>query len=115
MLTSSTFLALAASPAMGAYVGFNYGATFTNGAVKVQSDYEAEFKAAQALVSAPETFSSARIYTMIVRTIVFYVLCVVLTMSHLGRLTNTHSSKAALPTLSTRPFLRPLAPKPHCY
>lgn len=68
MLTSSTLLALAASPAMGAYVGFNYGATFTNGAVKVQSDYETEFKAAQALVSAPQTFSSARIYTMIVRT-----------------------------------------------
>lgn len=76
MLTSATFLALAASPAMGAYVGFNYGATFTNGAVKVQSDYENEFKAAQALVSAPQTFSSARIYTMIVRTTcIFYMLC----------------------------------------
>lgn len=60
---------------MGAYVGFNYGATFTNGAVKVQSDYENEFKAAQALVSAPQTFSSARIYTMIVRTPCISVCC----------------------------------------
>lgn len=66
MHTSAAILALAAPPAMGAYVGFNYGATFTTGAVKVQSDYETEFKAAQALVSAPQTFSSARLYTMIV-------------------------------------------------
>lgn len=66
MFSSAALLALAASPAMGAYVGFNYAATFTTGAVKVQSDYETEFKAAQALVSAPQTFSSARLYTMIV-------------------------------------------------
>lgn len=66
MLASTAVLALAVSPAIGAYVGFNYGSTFTTGAVKVQSDYEAEFKAAQALVSAPTTFSSARLYTMIV-------------------------------------------------
>lgn len=70
MLSSTAILALVVSPSMGAYVGFNYGATFTTGAVKVQSDYETEFKAAQALVSAPQTFSSARLYTMIVSVFV---------------------------------------------
>lgn len=104
MLTSSAFLALAASPALGAYVGFNYGATFTNGAVKVQSDYEADFKAAQALVSAPQTFSSARLYTMIVCAPFLWVLFVY--VSH-GLCANPHSSKAALQTLSTRPFPLP--------
>jgi len=32
------------------YRGFNYGSTFTNGSVKVQSDYQNEFFTAQNLV-----------------------------------------------------------------
>lgn len=67
MFGSSAYLALAAaSPAMASYVGFNYGSTFTTGAVKAQSDFESEFTTAQGLVSAPDVFSSARLYTMIV-------------------------------------------------
>lgn len=69
MHASAAVLAVVAAPALGAYVGFNYAATFTTGAVKVQSDYEAEFKAAQALISAPQTFSSARLYTTIVSSV----------------------------------------------
>lgn len=68
MLTSGAYLAAlaAASPAMASYAGFNYGSTFTTGAAKVQSDFEAEFKTAQELVSAPTVFNSARLYTMVV-------------------------------------------------
>lgn len=66
MLSSAAFLALAASPVMGSYAGFNYGSTFTTGAAKVQSDFEAEFKTAQGLISAPTVFNSARLYTTIV-------------------------------------------------
>lgn len=41
-----------------------YGSTFTNGAAKQQSDFEAEFKASNNLPGA-SGFSSARLYTMI--------------------------------------------------
>lgn len=58
-------LAAAVGPAMGAYLGFNYGNTFTNGAIKTEADFEAEFKAAQSLAGAPG-FTSARLYTMVV-------------------------------------------------
>lgn len=71
MLGSVAFLALAASPAWGTYVGFNYGSTFTTGAAKVQSDFESEFTTAQGLVSAPQVFSSARLYTMVVSELNF--------------------------------------------
>lgn len=76
MLGSSSLVALAAaaSPALAVYQGFNYGSTFTTGAAKVQSDFEAEFKTAQGLVSAPGVFNSARLYT----TVVSPLLCVVL-------------------------------------
>lgn len=40
--------------------GFNYGSTFTNGAVKQQADFQAEFSQAQALQGAPG-FTSARL------------------------------------------------------
>ena len=60
-------LAATISTAMGAYQGFNYGSTFTTGAAKQQSDFEAEFRTAQGLVGAPAGgFTSARLYTMIV-------------------------------------------------
>ncbi|KUI56910.1 putative glucan endo-1,3-beta-glucosidase eglC [Cytospora mali] len=66
MIGASSLLALAAaSPALAAYQGFNYGSTFTTGAAKAQSDFEAEFTTAQGLISAPGVFNSARLYTMI--------------------------------------------------
>jgi glucan endo-1,3-beta-D-glucosidase len=57
--------ALVAS-ALGATQGFNYGSTFTTGAPRMQSDFEALFKTAQGLQGAPGTFNSARLYTMVV-------------------------------------------------
>lgn len=67
MIGASSLVALVAtSPALAAYVGFNYGSTFTTGAAKVQSDFEAEFTTAQGLLTAPDDFNSARLYTMVV-------------------------------------------------
>jgi glucan endo-1,3-beta-D-glucosidase len=52
---------------LAAFQGFNYGNTFTSGAPKMQSDFEAEFKTAQGLIGAPAGgFNSARLYTMVV-------------------------------------------------
>lgn len=58
-------LALAAT-ARAAVQGFNYGNVFTDGRLKVQSDFEAEFKTAQGLEGTNGAFNSARLYTMIV-------------------------------------------------
>lgn len=67
MLGQSSLVALAAaSPVLAVYQGFNYGSTFTTGAAKVQSDFEAEFKTSQGLISAPGVFNSARLYTTVV-------------------------------------------------
>lgn len=46
--------------------GFNYGATFSDGSVKQQSDFQAEFNTAKNLKGASGKFTSARLYTMIV-------------------------------------------------
>jgi hypothetical protein len=59
-------LAATLSSAVATYQGFNYGSTFTTGAAKQQSDFEAEFKNAQGLIGAPGVFSSARLYTTVV-------------------------------------------------
>jgi hypothetical protein len=99
MPASSRILALAAaaSTANAAFQGFNYGATLTTGQVKVESDYEAEFKAAANLAGTNGAFSSARIYTMIVcgssrpRT------------SFHGVLTNTTARRDAQPTYFRHP------------
>lgn len=64
MMYTSALLALA-STASAAVQGFNYGNVFTTGAIKQQSDYEAEFTTAQNLVGASD-FTSARLYTMVV-------------------------------------------------
>lgn len=139
MLGQSSLMALfAASPAaLAAYQGFNYGSTFTSGAPKVQSDFEAEFKTSQGLISAPGVFNSARLYTTVVslplrsglfclNSICFVLFCFVhmfphcFTMSHppcttvRAKLTypSPHSSKAALPTAPSRPSRRPSAPRP---
>lgn len=63
-LAAASLLALAS--AVEAAKGFNYGSTFTTGAAKVQSDFEAEFKTAAGL-EGTNGFTSARLYTMIVR------------------------------------------------
>ena len=62
-LVSALILAAIAS---AAFQGFNYGNTFTDGRLKEQSDYEAEFRTAQDLGGTNGAFSSARLYTMIV-------------------------------------------------
>lgn len=65
-MRSSPLLVLAASlsTATAAIKGFNYGASFTTGAVKQQSDYELVFNAAKSLQGAPG-FTSARLFTTI--------------------------------------------------
>lgn len=58
-------LATAVSGASAVFNGFNYGNKFTDGRIKVQSDFEAEFKTAQGLDGTDGKFTSARLYTMI--------------------------------------------------
>jgi len=55
-------LALAATT-FAAEKGFNYGATFSDGTIKHQADFEGEFNSAKNLVG--QSFTSARLYTMI--------------------------------------------------
>jgi len=65
MRVSLTFsIAAALATANAQLRGFNYGSSFTTGAAKQQSDFEAEFNAAKNLPGAGG-FTSARIYTMI--------------------------------------------------
>ncbi|KAJ2903592.1 glucan 1,3-beta-glucosidase [Zalerion maritima] len=64
MKTAAGIVALAAT-ANAAYQGFNYGATFSDGTIKTQSDYETEFSAAANLDGTDGAFTSARLYTMI--------------------------------------------------
>ncbi|KAI1752455.1 glycoside hydrolase family 17 protein [Xylaria castorea] len=45
-------------------LGFNYGSTFTTGAAKMQSDFEAEFTTA-ANLKGTKGWTSARLYTMV--------------------------------------------------
>lgn len=64
MHTAISGLLALATTASAAVKGFNYGSTFSNGAPKQQSDFEAEFSAAQKLAGAPG-FTSARLYSMV--------------------------------------------------
>lgn len=57
----------AAAASAHAFSGFNYGNVFTDGRVKSQSDFENEFRTAANLEGTNGAFTSARIYTMIVR------------------------------------------------
>jgi glucan endo-1,3-beta-D-glucosidase len=70
MQSFTQYLALAAtiSTASAALKGFNYGATFTDGSIKQESDFSSEFKTAQGLVGA-SGFTSARLYTTVVSII----------------------------------------------
>lgn len=61
-MRSSLLLALAATT-FAAEKGFNYGATFSDGTIKHQVDFENEFNSAKNLVG--NSFTSARLYTMI--------------------------------------------------
>ncbi|KAI5919911.1 glycoside hydrolase superfamily [Camillea tinctor] len=63
MHTAASLLALA-STASASLMGFNYGSTFTTGAAKVQSDFEAEFTTA-ANLKGTSGFTSARLYTTV--------------------------------------------------
>ncbi|KAF4446996.1 hypothetical protein F53441_9422 [Fusarium austroafricanum] len=47
------------------YLGFNSGATLANREAKFKADFEAEFKTAKNLKSAPGDFSAVRLYTNI--------------------------------------------------
>lgn len=47
------------------YLGFNSGSTFVNNSAKFESDFKAEFEAAQRLQGAPGDFNSMRLYTNI--------------------------------------------------
>ncbi|KAH7189287.1 glycoside hydrolase superfamily [Fusarium flagelliforme] len=64
-INSLLTMAAAAGSASAAFQGFNYGATFTDGSVKGQSDFENEFKTAAGLEGTDGGFTSARLYTMI--------------------------------------------------
>jgi len=65
-MRSSFFVALAAAASTVSAVsqGFNYGSTQTDGSVKDQAAFQAEFAAAKGLVGT-SGFTSARLYTMI--------------------------------------------------
>lgn len=107
MRAPATYMALsAASPALAAYAGFNYGSTFTTGAAKVQSDFESEFTTAQGLISAPTVFNSARLYTMIVSYD---------SSADHTAVANSHHSKAEPQTPPLKPFQPPSVPKPPCF
>ncbi|KAI0876872.1 glycoside hydrolase superfamily [Hypoxylon argillaceum] len=53
-----------APAASASKLGFNYGSTFTTGAAKMQSDFEAEFTTA-ANLKGTQGWTSARLYTMV--------------------------------------------------
>jgi glucan endo-1,3-beta-D-glucosidase len=61
-LTAAVFIAQATAQ-QKAYQGFNSGATLADSTAKKQSDFEAEFKTAQALSNSPGSFNSVRLYT----------------------------------------------------
>lgn len=70
MYSRTGLLALAAyiSAVTAASQGFNYGSTDTNGNAKTEADFIASFKTAKALVGTNGAFTSARLYTMLVRS-----------------------------------------------
>lgn len=70
---SSSLLALAASvsTAFAVSQGFNYGAANSDGSNRLQADFQREFALAQQLPGT-SGFTSARLYTMIVRLPSFY-------------------------------------------
>ena len=56
----------AAATTASAFQGFNYGATYADGRLRVQQDFEKLFDTAQKLEGTDGQCNSARLYTMIV-------------------------------------------------
>jgi glucan endo-1,3-beta-D-glucosidase len=50
---------------LGAYKGFNYGSTFSDGSAKAIADFTNEFNSAKNLAGTIYPFTSARLYTMV--------------------------------------------------
>lgn len=65
MHTTTILLTGLASVASAARLGFNYGSGFTNGAPKMQADFEEEFTTA-ANLEGTKGWTGARLYTMVV-------------------------------------------------
>ncbi|RYP34654.1 hypothetical protein DL767_004214 [Monosporascus sp. MG133] len=63
--TTTLALAFAATAYGQNYLGFNSGATKADRSAKFKADFEAEFKTAKNLESAPGDFSAVRLYTNI--------------------------------------------------
>jgi len=61
------FATYVAASSATVYSGFNYGATFNDESAKQESDFHDEFTTAMNLVGTNGEFTSARLYTMIVR------------------------------------------------
>lgn len=111
---TSTFLsivALSSSVSATVYKGFNYGSTFTDGSVKVQTDFEDEFNAAKNLVGT-SGFTSARLYTMIVCPPLNPELEITSLPTSEYMLIILLYSKAAQHQIRSKPFLQP-SPKKH--
>ncbi|KAK3306598.1 GPI-anchored cell wall beta-1,3-endoglucanase EglC [Chaetomium strumarium] len=65
---SFAVLSAAFSSVAATHLGFNYGAFFTDGNPRTQKDFEDEFNTARGLANSPhDGFTSARLYTMVVR------------------------------------------------
>lgn len=65
-MSARSLLSLAAvATTASAFQGFNYGAAFSNGALKQEADFEAEFTTAANLEGTNGAFNSARLFTMI--------------------------------------------------
>lgn len=67
-MRAAQILALAAalpSALATVYKGFNYGATFSDGSLKHQADFENEFRSAKNMQWTDNTFTSARLFTTI--------------------------------------------------
>ena len=61
---SCALSATVATASAQVYKGFNYGATYSDGSIITEPEFEAQFNAAKSLVGA-SGFTSARIFTLI--------------------------------------------------
>ena len=74
MYTNVLNLLACATTALAASQGFNYGAVNSDGSNRNQADFQKEFALAKSLPGTNGGFTSARLYTMIVRAVVFLIL-----------------------------------------
>jgi hypothetical protein len=101
-----TVLTALVSVASAAKLGFNYGSTFTSGAAKMQSDFEAEFTTA-ANLKGTKGWTSARLYTMVVSHCARFVMFAFLDSDQF-----VPSSKVVLLVTPSPPSLLPSRPRP---